>query len=121
MSDEPFIEASLVDDDVLVIKLRGSLDAFTSDEFETEVRRHLEQGRSKVIIDCTFLGFISSIGIGALVALQKRLRDRGGTVKLATIQGSTADVIKMVRLDKVLDIHDDLEFARKSFRESSNP
>lgn len=36
-------------------------------------------------------------------------------MKLAAIQGPVIEVIKIVRLDKVLEIYGDLEFARKSF------
>lgn len=120
MTDPISIETDVVDGDVLVIRVRGDLDSFTTKEFEKQIAAHLDAGRTKVIIDCTFLGFISSVGIGALVALQTRLRRRGGTVKLAAVQGPTAEVLRLVRLDKVLDMHGDLEFARKSFREESD-
>jgi anti-anti-sigma regulatory factor len=52
-----------------------------------------------------------------LVALQKRLGKQGGIVKLAAIQGIAAEVIRLVGLDKMMDIYGDLEFARKSFYE----
>jgi anti-anti-sigma factor len=81
------------------------------------IQGHLEKGHTKIIIDCRYLGYISSIGIGSLVALKARLAKRGGTVKLAAIQGPVMQVVRVVRLDKVLDIYGDLEFARKSFSE----
>jgi anti-anti-sigma factor len=59
--------------------------------------------------------YISSLGLGSLVALQARLRKKGGEVKLAGLFGLAADAIRLVHLDKLLNIYDDMEFARESF------
>lgn len=111
---EPF-KSEIVDGDILVIILGGSLDSVTAPEFDRQIQSHLDAGHNKIIIDCRHLGYISSIGIGSLVALQTKLRRRGGEVKLAALFGPVMEVIKLVRLDKMLDIYGDLEFARKSF------
>jgi anti-sigma B factor antagonist len=110
----PF-ESRIIDGDILAIVLRGDLDSTTTPEFDRLVREHLEAGHAKIIIDCRFMGYISSVGIGSLVALQTRLRRKGGAVKLASIQGPVMQVIRAVRVDKLLDIYGDLEFARQSF------
>ena len=110
----PF-ETRMLDSDILAIILGGDLDTASTPDFEREVMTHLSAGRSKIIIDCRNLGFVSSLGIGALVALQTRLRRKGGAVKLAAVQGPVMQVLRAVRLDKVFDIYGDLEFARQSF------
>lgn len=117
MTTEPLFDARIIDDDILAVLIHGGLDSTTSDEFDQEIQKHLDEGRTKIIIDCRYLGNLSSIGIGRLVVLQTRLRRQGGAVKLATIHGPAAEVINMVGLDKVLDIYGDLEFARQSFYE----
>jgi anti-sigma B factor antagonist len=95
--------------------LRGDLDSTSAPEFDRQIQGHLDAGRSKIIIDCRNMGYISSLGIASLVALQTKLRRRGGQVKLAAIFGPAMEVMRLVRLDKMLDIYGDLEFARKSF------
>lgn len=117
MSEAPFFDARIIDDDILAVLLRGSLDSTTTEEFDREIQKHLDKGRSKIIIDCRYLDYLTSMGIGRLVVLQTRLRRKGGAVKLATIHGPVAEVIKLVGLGKVLDIYGDLEFARQSFYE----
>ncbi len=114
MKNEPF-QSQLIDGDILTIVLRGDLDSTSAPEFDRQIQGHLDVGRSKMIIDCRNLGYISSLGIASLVALQTKLRRRGGEVKLAAIFGPAMDVIRLVRLDKMLDIYGDIEFARKSF------
>ena len=115
MSNEGFITTKVLDDDILVVYLRGNLDSATTDEFDDAVQKHFDEGKSKVIIDCAHLGFISSLGIASLVRLQARLNKRGGAVKLAALQGMAADILRAVRVDKMLDVYGDTEFARESF------
>lgn len=115
---QPF-EAEVVEGDILTIVLKGDLDSISTPEFERIVKQHLDAGQSRIIVDCRWLGYLSSLGIGSLVALQTRLRRKGGAVKLAAIQGPVMKIIRAVRLDKLLDIYGDLEFARKSFAEEA--
>ena len=118
MAEESFIESSTVDDDILILRLFGKLDVTTTPEFNEVVHKHLEDGKQKIIIDCAHLGFISSVGIGSLVTLQTRLKRQGGEVKLSALQGPAAEVIRIVRLDKLMNIYGDIEFARQSFKEA---
>jgi len=117
MTNEPFFEARIIDDDILAVLLRGNLDSANTEEFDQQIQEHLDEGRSKIIIDCRYLDNITSVGIGRLVTLQIRLRRKGGAVKLATLQGPAAEAIQVVGLGKILDIYGDLEFARQSFYE----
>ena len=77
MGDEGFIKSYSTDEGILVLRLHGSLDATSTEEFNDEVQKHLDAGKSRMIIDCARLGFISSLGIGALIVLQSRLKKRG--------------------------------------------
>jgi len=115
MKDTLSIETQLLDGEILGIVLDGSLNSTTSDQFNQAIQNHLDQGRSKIIIDCRRVEYISSIGLGSLVALQARLRKKGGEVKLAGLYGLAADTIRLVGLDKLLNIYGDIEFARESF------
>lgn len=121
MSENLSFESQVIDGEILAILLGGNLDAATTPAFEQEVQRHLDAGYSKIILDCRRLGYVSSIGIGALITLQSRLRRKGGAVKLAAILGPVMQLLRLVRLDKVFDIYGDLEFARQSFYEQPAP
>jgi anti-sigma B factor antagonist len=118
MSDSSFrIESNVLEGDILLIRPWGNLDSVSTPEFDRVVREHLESGHTRIIVDCQRLGYVSSIGIGSLVALQSRLRRSGGEVKLVAIQGPVMEVLRIVRLDKILGIYGDAEFARHSFQE----
>src|SRR5262245_27695051 len=106
------IESELVDGEILAVVLGGSLNGTTTDQFNQAVQDHLGHGRTKIIIDCRNVHSISSIGMASLVALQARLRMKGGEVKLASVFGVTAEALRIVGLDKLLNIYGDLEGAR---------
>jgi anti-sigma B factor antagonist len=119
MTEEAFIQSYTTEEGILVIKLHGSLDAAGTEPFNQEIQKHIEAGQSRMIIDCAHLGFISSLGIGALIALQVKLAKRGGAAKLSAVQGVVADVLRVVRVDKALGIYGDIEFARQAFVEEA--
>src|SRR5262245_35095430 len=99
------IETQMLDGDILVVVLDGSLSSTTSEQFNQAIQNHLDQGHRKIIIDCRRVESISSLGIGSLVVLQTRLRKRGGEAKLAGLYGVAADAIRLVHLDKLLNIY----------------
>src|SRR5436190_8869808 len=115
------IETLSVDGDILGIVLDGSLNATTTEQFNQAIQNHLDQGRTKIILDCHRVEYISSLGLGSLVALQARLRKKGGEVKLAGLYGLAADAIRLVHLDKLLNIYGDMELARESFNPAEPP
>jgi anti-anti-sigma factor len=115
MKTDLSIETVLVKPDILLILPEGSLNTATTDQFNQAIQEHLDQGKRKIIIDCHRVDYISSIGLGSLVALQARLRKLGGEVKLAALYGVAADAIRLVGLDKLLNIYGDAEFAREAF------
>lgn len=118
MSDEQaFITSYVVDDDIVVLRLHGKFDNSTAPEFDAEVEKRFEEGATKMIIDGAYLDHISSYGLGKLISLQGKLRHKGGTVKLCGLYSVVAEVMKVTNLDKLFDIHGDIEFARESFYE----
>src|SRR5262249_41861523 len=98
------METQLLDGEILAVVLGGSLDSTTTDQFNQAIQSHLDQGRTKIILDCRRVDYISSLGLGSLVALRARLRKKGGEVKLAALFGMAAEAIRLVGLDRLLDI-----------------
>lgn len=109
------IETLLLEGEILGIVLDGSLNATTTEQFNQAIQNHLDQGRTKIILDCHRVEYISSLGLGSLVALQARLRRKGGELKLVGLYGLASDAIRLVHLDKLLNIYGDMEVARASF------
>jgi anti-sigma B factor antagonist len=105
------------DDDVLVVNLDGGIDATTAKQLHDALTKMIDAGFTRIVVDCSKLSYISSLGIGTLVTLHRRLRKRGGDVKLASLYGTVWDVFKVSKLDLIFNIFDDVSRARLAFRE----
>ena len=59
---------------------------------------------SSCTVDCGELNYISSAGLGVLIATHKRLADKGGTLKLTNLSRHVRELFRYTGLDKVFDI-----------------
>ena len=69
----------------------------------------------KMVLNFSGVSFMSSAMIGKLVLLNKKCKQDEVNLKISNIAPSVAEVFKIMRLNKVFDIHKDEEKAIKSF------
>lgn len=105
-----------VDDDVLILSADGGLDKGTAHQFVGELRKIVESGASKIIVDCTKLNYISLHGLRTLFGLHKKLAGHGGDVRVAAIQGKIAGMVAESRLSNVFHVYPYVDRARHAFR-----
>jgi anti-sigma B factor antagonist len=105
-----------VDGDVLVIKADGGLNNQTAEKFVTDIETLVDAGLRKIIVDCSALEFISSYGLGVLLRLHKRMKRHDGDVKIASAKSALLDVVRLTRLDRLLEIYPSVPRARLAFR-----
>ena len=105
-----------VDRDLMVVAIDGGLDGSTIEQFNQGVENMIQGGIHKVIIDASHLRYVSSLGVGALLVLHRKMKKLGGDVKLASLHGVVFDVLRIAKLDTLFEIYDDVERARLAFR-----
>lgn len=93
------------DNDIVSVVMSGKLDASQCDYLLHSVQKQIELGHKKLILDCTDLEYISSVGLGMLVRIHSRMNKHGGDVKLAHVQGLVAEVMKIARLDRLVEMY----------------
>lgn len=64
----------------------------------------IDQGVTDVLIDLSGLIYIDSSGLGTLVTINKRTKEKNGKLVLTGAQGLPAELIKRTRLDRVFTI-----------------
>lgn len=101
--------------DVMILSADGGLNHETADQFAAELGELIDKGMTKLVVDGTKLTYISSAGIGALLLLHKRLRDRGGEVMLCNLHSPVTDVLTLLRMDRVFRIHPSVDEAVAAF------
>ena len=102
--------------DVVVLTLRGNLDAITAPELRPTIDELVASRRTKVIFDLHGLELIDSSGVGAIVSLFKRVRMLGGDVKIARLANQPKEIFRLLRLDRAFALSETLEEARSKFK-----
>ncbi len=97
--------------EVILFKLFGDLDAFSSKDFKNMVIDFAEKGHNRYIVDLSGTPFIDSSGLVALISLLKRARMMDGYVRLVGIQQSVKEIFEITGLDKVFEFYDTVEEA----------
>ncbi len=60
--------------------------------------------RPRLLLDLAEVRYLTSTGLGLLVALNRRARAAGGALTLANVVGPVREVFEVTRLTKVLDV-----------------
>ena len=91
-------------DDVLTVAVDGQLVVTNRQEFKQAILDAMEEGVRLVIVDFTRTGYIDSSGLGALVSLNRRLRDAGGDLRLVGLSDELRTLFELTRLDALFPL-----------------
>ena len=98
---------------------RVNLEGETSLVFKDRLKALIAEGNNRVVVDMGNVGFIDSLGLGALISGLKVLRHARGTLKLANVSEPVEAVLRITRLLRVFDIHDGVESALRSMNRNA--
>ncbi len=66
-----------------------------------------EEDRKKILLNFQAVAFLSSAALGKLITLDKKVKNRGGVLKLCNIRPEIYEVFAITRLDRLFDIKKD--------------
>lgn len=104
--------------DVAVVKPNGSLDANNALDFNLAMDPLVGE-ESKILLDLSMMQFLDSYGLQSIISCLRQLNANGGDLKLCNATKRVDLTLRLVRMDRLLDIcetvQDGLEaFARES-------
>src|SRR5262245_29231730 len=102
-------------DAVSVLALYGFIDRHTIDGLDKTLRQLLHQGRSKIVVDCAELTYISSNGMGVFISYVNKARNMGGDIRFCNMRDIARTVITMLGLHRLFEVFDDRGVAVQSF------
>lgn len=115
----PFAIDRSTQDDVLIIRLEGYLDAHTAPQFERAIEDEIGAGRTRIVVDCEKLTYISSAGLGVFMSFIEEVREQGGDIKVCALQPKVEGVFEVLGFAEIFDITTDTSSAIARFSESS--
>lgn len=83
------------------------------DELSQIVER---EGNPRVLVNFENVQHLSSAALGTLITINNKIRQKGGQLRLASIDPQIYEVFVITKLNKLFQIYDDYDQALKSFR-----
>ena len=75
----------------------------------------MEQGKKRIVLNLAGVDFVDSSGLGELVRTHASVRSHGGQLRLLNPSKHVHDLLRMTKLDRVLEIEPDEASALNSF------
>ena len=82
----------------------------------TAIRRLLEEGKKKILLNLGGVGYIDSSGIGELVSSFTAINKEGGQLKLLNLTQKLQDLLGITKLLTVFDVYDNESDALNSYK-----
>jgi anti-sigma B factor antagonist len=98
-------------EDCDILRLDGSLDAYSFPKLEQVLSELREHDRSRVVLNCEKLEYISSVALGALIGFTRKARENGGDMKLANLSPKIYNIVELLGFHRILNIHTTVEEA----------
>ncbi len=91
------------------VSVKGEIDIFNSDTLKKYLTKLIEGDAGDVNIDCSELEYIDSTGLGALVAILKKVKQDGYKMYLSNVKHGILKILKITDFDKIFIIESDGE------------
>ena len=102
--------------DVTILDLNGKITIGEgSVALRSAVRRLLEEGKKKILLNLAGVGYIDSSGIGELVSSYTAIEKDQGQLKLLNLTQKIQDLLTITKLLTVFDVFESEEDALSSF------
>jgi anti-sigma B factor antagonist len=103
--------------DVTVLDMDGKITIGEgSVALRSAIRRLLEEGKKKILLNLARVGYIDSSGIGELVSSYTAINKDGGQLKLLNLTQKLQDLLTITKLLTVFDVYETEPEALNSFK-----
>lgn len=100
---------------VVIVKVEGQLVVGNRNELKEHLQGLLEKGERRFLIDFAQTGYIDSSGLGALVALARKVREEGGDLRLSGLNEDLRSLFELTKLDTLFAISETPDQALATF------
>ena len=100
---------------VMIVRVEGQLVVGNRNELKEHLQGLLEKGERRFLIDFAQTGYIDSSGLGALVALARKVREEGGDLRLSGLNEDLRSLFELTKLDTLFAISETPDQALATF------
>jgi anti-sigma B factor antagonist len=103
--------------DVIILDLSGKITIGEgSVQLREAVRKLLDEGKKKVLLNLGDVAYVDSSGIGELVSSYTTTNNQGGQLKLLNLTKKIQDLLMITKLLTVFETYDNEQAALASFK-----
>ena len=100
---------------VIILDLDGDIDSLSSFDLSRIVREAIAGDKIHFVFNLNGVNYVNSSGLGSIISLLKKSREKEGDVKLAGIKPEVMELLQQTQMDKLFEIFDTTEEAVKKF------
>ncbi|MFB7918215.1 STAS domain-containing protein [Streptomyces sp. NPDC056061] len=97
-----------------VLEADGEMDAHTAPMIREAVIKLLDEGHRHFVLDLGFVTFMDSMGLGVIVAITKRIRERKGSLRIASVSGRMLKIFDLSGMRESYEFHPSASEATQS-------
>lgn len=89
-----------------LVFLRGEIDIYSAPDFRENLFQAIGDCKEDIVLDCSELSYIDSMGLGIMVAALKRAKQNDSNVRIINPKPNVKKLFKITGLDKVFIMED---------------
>ena len=101
--------------DVVILYIKGYLDAHTAPVLEREIQQLIDENKYNILVNFNELIYISSAGLGVFMGFIENIRDNKGDIKLSNMSSKIYRVFDLLGFPTLYDILEDEQQALEKF------
>lgn len=92
-------------DDYSIVVLSGEVDVYSAPKLRDTIKKLVEEGRFRIVVDLEHVAFLDSTGLGVLVGGLKRVKHHQGDLGIICRQERILRIFRITGLTKVFNIY----------------
>lgn len=104
-------------DNINIIGISGKLDTNTWPELEEKLIPIIDSGEKNILIDCSYMDYISSAGLRVLLIAAKKLRAGNGKIVIAAMKAPIRSIFDIAGFTSIFPVSetlsDGIEYLKK--------
>lgn len=97
--------------DYTSVSIKGRIDSMTASDFENKLIGILDDGVTKLLLDCSDLTYISSSGLRVFLVAQKKILATCGILRICCLKPEIKDIFDISGFSIIFSIFSDVEKA----------
>ena len=97
----------------VLVNVEGRVDTTNASEFEKAMMTVVEDGTTKIVLDCSALNYISSSGLRVFLIVQKKMMAAKGQFCLCSLQPGIKEIFDISGFSSIFTLFPDKDSAIK--------